>query len=266
MFHRSAGPALFRPARWVTAGAALLAAAGTVLLAFAGMPAAASTNHAPIGHLDAVRAEPGGIRVIGWAADPDAPHTSVDLMVRLGPAAGEGNFAWIAHDPRPDVAKVYPALGQYHGINLFYATKPATFPVCVSALDSTGGPATSLGCVQVSVPAEHSAIGHLDAVRSVGNNHITVTGWGADQDTPDRAVSINVLLGSSVGWKAFNAVRLGADQPRPDLVGSYPALGPNHGFSLTVAARPGTYPVCAWAFDTYINGGSTLLGCSSVTV
>jgi hypothetical protein len=266
MFHRTAGSKALRPARWLTAGAALLAAAGTFMLAFTGMPAAASTNHAPVGHLDAVRAEPGGVRIVGWAADPDTPHTSVDLMVTLGPAAGEADFAWIAHDPRPDVAKVYPALGQYHGINLFYATKPRAFQVCVSALDSAGGPAAQLGCVQVNVPAERSAIGHLDAVRSVGNNHITVTGWGADQDTPDRAVSINVLLGSSELWKAYNAVRLSADQPRPDIASVFPALGPNHGFSLTVAARPGTYPVCAWAFDTYLNGGFTLLGCSTVTV
>jgi hypothetical protein len=263
MFHRSAGTTPFRTARRVTAGAAVLAAASLALIA---PPSGAATNRAPIGHLDAVRAEPGGVRIIGWAADPDAPHTSLDLMVNLGPAAGEGDFAWIAHDPRPDVAKVYPALGQYHGINLFYATKPRAFSVCVAALDSTGGPSTPLGCVQVNVPAELSAIGHLDSVRSVGNNHITVTGWGADQDTPDRAVSINVLLGSRELWRAFNGVRLSANQPRPDIVGVYPALGPNHGFLLTVAARPGTYPVCAWAFDTYINGGSTLLGCLTVTV
>lgn len=266
MFHRTAGSALLRPARWVTAGTALVAAAGTVMLAFAGMPAAAATNHAPVGHLDAVRAEPGGIRIVGWAADPDTPHNSIDLTITLGSAAGEGNFIWIAHDPRPDVAKVFPAFGQYHGINLFRATKPRAFPVCVSALDSAGGPATSLGCLQVTVPAEHSAIGHLDSVRSVGNNHITVTGWGADQDTPNQAVSINVLLGSRFDWQAFNAVPLRASQPRPDLTSGYPALGPNHGFSLTVATRPGSYPVCAWAFDTYLNGGSTLLGCTTVTV
>jgi hypothetical protein len=263
MFHRSSGTTSFWTLRRVTAGAAVLAAASLSLLV---PPAGAATNHAPIGHLDAVRAEPGGVRIIGWAADPDAPHTSLDLQINLGPAAGEASGPWIAHDPRPDVAKVYPAFGQYHGINHFIATQPKAFSVCVSAYDSAGGPSTPLGCVQVNVPAELSAIGHLDSVRSVGNNHLTVTGWGADQDTPNQAVSINVLLGSRYLNAAFTGVRLSAGQPRPDIAEVYPALGPNHGFALTVAARPGTYPVCAWAFDTYVNGGATLLGCITVTV
>lgn len=250
-------------ARWLAAGVAI-----TVTAAFAvtAMPAGASTNHAPIGHLDAVRAEPSGVRVIAWAADPDSPHSSLPLLVKLGPAAGASDVAWIAHDPRPDVAKAYPAFGQYHGLNLFIATKPQAFSVCVAAYDSAGGAVTPLGCRQVNVPAEHSAIGHLDSVRSVGGNHITVSGWGADQDTPDRAVSINVLLGSRYINGAFNAIRLSANEPRPDVAAVHPALGPNHGFSLTVAARPGTYPVCAWAFDTFVYGGFTLLGCITVTV
>jgi hypothetical protein len=254
-----------RPSRLVRYLAAGVALATTVALAVTAMPAGAATNHAPIGHLDAVRAEPGGIRIIGWAADPDAPHTSLDLQINLGPAAGEGDRAWIAHDPRPDVAKAYPAFGQYHGINLFIATQPKAFSVCVAAFDSAGGPSSPFGCVQVNVPAQHRPIGHLDSVRSVGNNHITVIGWGGDLDTPDRAISINVLLGSRYFEGAFNAIRLSANQPRPDVGNAYPALGSNHGFSLTVAARPGTYPVCGWAFDPY-DGGPTSLGCITVTV
>jgi hypothetical protein len=58
-----------------------------------------------------------------------------------------------------------------------------------------------------------------------------------------------------------------ASLPRPDIALAYPNLGPNHGFDITVAARPGTYPVCSLAFDTIPHhyGGYTL-GCINVTV
>ena len=267
MYHRSAGSPVRRSPliRYATAGLAITALA---VLGWTVPPAGAATttNHAPIGHLDAVRAEPGGVRVVGWAGDLDTPHTSLDFEMDFGPGAGYASRTWIAHDPRPDVASAHPSLGQYHGLNLFSATKPGSYSVCVKALDSAGGPATQLGCVRVSVPAERSAIGHLDSVRSVGNNHITITGWGADQDTPDRAVSINVVLGSRYMEKAFNDIRLAANQSRPDVASVYPALGANHGFALTVATRPGSYPVCAYAFDTYLYGGVTFIGCVTVTV
>jgi len=267
MYHRSADP-LVQPIRSLRRRVLAVAVAALTVLGLSTLPAAAvgPASHVPIGHLDALRAEPGGVRLIGWAGDLDTPHSSLDMQLSFQPGADFTSFSWISHDPRPDVARAYPSLGQYHGINLFIPTKPRAYLICVQALDSAGGPSLQLGCVRLTVPAERSAIGHLDSVRSVGNNHLTITGWGADPDTPSQPITINVVLGSRYGNGAFNDVRLTAAQPRPDVAQVFPALGPNHGFALTVAAKPGSYPVCAYAFDTYVFGGVTFLGCLTVSV
>ena len=56
-----------------------------------------------------------------------------------------------------------------------------------------------------------------------------------------------------------------ASQSRPDIATVYPASGPNHGFSLSLAATRGAHSVCLYAINTG-PGNSTPLGCRTVTV
>lgn len=227
--------------------------------------AATAVNHLPVGHLDSVTGEAGGVQVVGWAADPDRPMNSIAVRIVIQNRTTLSQLNWISHDPRPDVGRAHPNFGPNHGINLFVGVKPGTYSVCLQGLDSAGPGFSRLGCQTVTARADQPAIGHLDSVKSIGNNHITVSGWAADADTPDRAVSVSLLLGSRSGNSAYNNIPLHANLSRPDVAQVYPKLGPNHGFGLTVAARPGTYPVCAWTFDT-LGGGMTFLGCISITV
>jgi hypothetical protein len=256
-----------RVRRGSAATAAVLAATGLALIA----PASAATNRAPIGHLDSAVLHGATVTLTGWAGDLDTPTSSIDVRAvftpDVGTAGSSSTTTRIAHDPRPDVAAVYPALGPNHGfsfsVDSYRAIKST---VCVYGLDLHGGPSGLLGCQTIVFTRDHPAIGHLDSVRSVGNNHIEIRGWGADQDTPSQAASINLLLG---GWdgKDYNNIPGKAALPRPDVATVYPNLGPNHGFDVTVAAKPGTYPVCAYVFDTVINHyGGTSLGCITVTV
>ena len=230
-----------------------------------------ATNRAPIGHLDSAVVHGATVTLTGWAGDLDTPHNSIDVRAvftpDVGTAQSSSTTTRIAHDSRPDVAVVYPALGPNHGfsftVDSYRAIKST---VCLYGLDLHGGPNGSLGCLSVTFPVDHPARGHLDSVRSVGNNHIEIRGWAADDDTPSEAVSMNLLLGGPVN-KEYNNVPAKANQPRPDVATVFPKLGPNHGFDVTVAAKPGTYPVCALAFDTMINHyGGTNLGCITVTV
>jgi len=268
MFHRSAGPMPLRTARRVTVGAVVLAAASLALIA---QPSGAATNRAPIGHLDAAVLHGATVTLTGWAGDLDTPHNSIDVRAVFTPDVGttrdSSTTTRIAHDQRPDVAAVYPALGPNHGfsfsVDSYRAIKST---VCLYGLDLHAGPSGLLGCQTITFTRDHPAIGHLDSVQSVGNSHIEIRGWGADQDTPADAASINLLLG---GWDGhdYNNIPGKAALPRPDVAVVYPNLGPNHGFDVTVAARPGTYPVCAYVFDTLINHyGGTSLGCITVTV
>lgn len=264
MFHRSAGS---KPLR-IAAGITVLAAGSLALLA---QPSGAATSPIPIGHLDSAVVQGSTVTLTGWAAEPDLPHNSIDVRAVFTPDPGTpgspATTTMIAHDPRPDVAATYPALGQYHGFNFSVQSDQAIkTTVCLYGLSLHGAPDGKLGCQTLTFGLDHPAIGHLDSVQSVGNRHIEIRGWGADQDTPSQAASINLLLG---GWEGhdYNNVPGKASLPRPDVASVYPNLGPDHGFDVTVAAEAGTYPVCGYAFDTTINHyGGTRLGCITVTV
>jgi hypothetical protein len=258
--------------RGLAVGAVGLAvAAASTMFAASVSAAPAATNRAPIGHLDSAVLHGASVTLTGWAGDLDTPHNSIDVRAVFTPDPGTpgspATTTRIAHDPRPDVATAYPALGPNHGfsftVDSYQAIKTT---VCLYGLDLHGGPDGKLGCQSITFTPDHPAIGHLDSVQSVGNNHIEIRGWAADQDTPSQAVSINLLLGGPVG-KYYNNVPGKAALARPDIALAYPNLGANHGFDVTVAAKPGTYPVCALAFDTMINHyGGSKLGCITVTV
>lgn len=118
-----------------------------------------------------------------------------------------------------------------------------SYVVCVTNDEPGAGPAKSLGCLRAAVPADHAPIGHLDAVRSVGNSRIEVRGWTFDPDTSTTASATGIYIGGQPGH-AFVAHPARADQSRSDVASAFPGVGPLHGFDVTVAARPGTYPAC----------------------
>jgi hypothetical protein len=159
----------------------------------------------------------------------------------------------------------YPSLGDRHGFNVPVYVPPGSYPVCVTIEVPGAGPAKSLGCLRVTVPADHAPLGHLDAVRSVGNSRIEVMGWTFDPDTATTPSTIGIYVGGPFG-SAFVAYPARADQPRLDVASVFPGVGPLHGFDVTVAARPGTYPVCVYGDNNYIYGAPLLLGCLTVTI
>lgn len=248
-------------------GAAAVVAGSLALLA---QPSSAATP-APIGHLDSVVVHGGTVTLTGWAAGLDTPRSSIDVRAVFTPDPGmpgsPSSTARIAHDPRPDVAAAHPELGPNHGFSFSVDTYQAIrTTVCLYGLDLHGGPDGKLGCQTLTLAQDHPAFGHLDSVKSVGNLHIEIRGWGADPDTPTTPTSVNLLLGGGPN-QAYNIVPAKASLPRPDVARVYPSYGPNHGFDVTVAAKPGTYPVCSYVFDTQINRyGGTPVGCITVTV
>jgi hypothetical protein len=68
----------------------------------------------PIGHVDEVRAVAGGIRVQGWAIDPD---TTAPVRVRLT-VDGAVVQEITASAARPDVAAAHPLYGAMHGFDM----------------------------------------------------------------------------------------------------------------------------------------------------
>ena len=103
----------------------------------------------PIGWLDAVLDDPGGVRVKGWAVDPDTPG-AVDFHVYV-----DGVFAGLGRTgtPRPDVAALFSGNGAQSGFDFVVPAAPGRRTVCVYAINrGDGGPVNPLfGCIPVTL-------------------------------------------------------------------------------------------------------------------
>ncbi len=96
----------------------------------------------PLGALDVVRTDSGGIKVRGWAIDPDVTGPiTVALYVQGGNAS-----TVTADSARPDIATLFPRYGNKHG---YMATLPGSLgkhTVCAYGINRAAGANTLLGC------------------------------------------------------------------------------------------------------------------------
>lgn len=97
----------------------------------------------PIGSLDAVTTVAGGVRVQGWAIDPDLPgpiqvHIQVDGVTVAG---------LTANTVRTDVGAAFPGYGNYHGFDGVVPASAGRHQVCAFAINvGSGWPNSWLGC------------------------------------------------------------------------------------------------------------------------
>lgn len=111
----------------------------------------ATLGGAPFGNVDSVSAEATGVRVQGWAIDPDTAEP-IDVHVYVDGAWGGAVRADVV---RPDLAVTYPAFGFPHGFDLTIGGVGAgTREVCVYGIN-VGSADTNplLACRSVTVPA-----------------------------------------------------------------------------------------------------------------
>jgi len=224
---------------------------------------AAAGNPALIGHLDSVSVQAGQVRLHGWAADTRTPTQSINVEYSIANATKTVLGRFPSHDLLAAVGRAYPGLGNGHGFNVTDYVAPGAYTVCAWAVDPAGAASKAIGCLGAQVPADILARGHLDSVRSLGAGRIQVSGWAVDDNTPTTPVGVSILLGSAT--TPYKSVPVTANQASPAGAAASPLMGDNHGFSVTILARPGTQQVCAWAMDTYLSGAPTLLGCLNVT-
>jgi hypothetical protein len=202
----------------------------------------------PLGSLDAVEAAPGGVRVAGWAIDPETTEALTVHVYVDGAIAGVAT----ADRARPDVAAAFPAHGADHGFDVAVPAVPGRHDVCVYAIDAgsktSGNPL--LGCRSATVVG--APIGGFDSLQRVGDS-VRVTGWAIDPGTAD-AIDVHVYV------DGLPAVAARADVERPDVATKYPPFGPAHGFDVTVAVPPGAHEVCVYAIGKTSTANPTL-GC-----
>ena len=205
-------------------------------------------NTAPIGALDTVVRVPGGVRVGGWAIDPESldpifVHVYVDSV----------GTATNADARRQDVGSVFPIYGDNHGFDQVVETpSEGAVRICAWGINSGPGVQTLLGCRVVNIA--HSPIGSLDSIGRTSAG-LSVDGWAIDPDTAS-ALTIHVYVDGVASVEI-------AGLTRPDLAPIFPAYGKEHGFSIDVPADAGPHTVCVYAINQR-EGAHSLLGCRGI--
>ena len=203
----------------------------------------------PFGSADAIEAYPGGIRVRGWAIDPD---TTASIQVQVSLA---GDVTTVAADAdRPDVAAAYPGSGSRHGFDVRVpVTQGGSGQVCLYAVNTGPGSNVTLGCRDLPFYTG-SPVGAVDVVKA-SSGSVSVSGWALDPDTAS-SIAVHAYV-DGVG------TALSATRDRPDLAGPYPAHGTAHGFSATLKVPLDAKQICLYGINTG-RGDNSTLGCRSI--
>jgi hypothetical protein len=204
----------------------------------------------PIGVLDDVRRAPGGIRMAGWALDPDSAdpinvHVYVDGRFWASSTAGE---------PRADVGVANRGYGGDHGFDLLIGGLPAgSHQVCAYGINVGVGGNALLACRTITVTSDPVGA-WVTAVRN--GAFVQVTGWALDPDTADP-IQVRVTNGLDIPSTGT------ADQPSSSLGPWARYYGANHGFDVTVAGSGTSETVCVTLVNT-LEGADVSLGCRTV--
>jgi hypothetical protein len=204
-----------------------------------------------IGALDDVSVVPGGVRLRGWAIDPETPWPiTVNVYDCLRPVA-----TVVAATPRADVANAFPGYGPHHGFDIFLRVCPGERLISVAANDTSGQGVTWLGHKMVAI--DPNPVGHFDGA-DVSVGAVRVYGWVIDPDGAGPS-QVDVVVDGQV------VRRVTADVNRPDVAAAFPHMGGRFGFDVTVPVAAGPHNVCIVARN--VNGGTDVdLGCRPVAV
>lgn len=229
----------------------------------------------PFGAVDALSLSPGGVVVKGWATDPDAPSTAVEVHMYVDGVLRAGGAA---NDNRPDVGAAFP-YGTQYGYAIPVAIGAGDHQVCAYGLNVAGsvGVNSLLGCRSTSRTGD--PVGYVtfyqDKVVSATIQSRKVEGYLVDPDT-DSPVEVHIY---SFPWNQsggppffenptlISVLRANAEAParvppgvaRP-LVATF---GTSHGFSGDVTFFGGISVTCAHAVNAAgTPGNNFLLGCT----
>jgi hypothetical protein len=203
----------------------------------------------PFGALDRADPAPAGVRVQGWAIDPD-----VDGPIQVHVYVGGVGTPILANSVRPDIGVAFPAFGATHGFDAVVPGPPGRQQLAVYAINDSG-PNKLVAARSVDV-LSGSPLGSVDVVQA-GPGTIRVAGWVLDPDT-SGPIQAHVYL-DGVGTPVV------ADIPRPDVGAAFPGYGAVHGFDVTLPAVAGWRQVCVYGIDVG-PGDNKLLGCRMVLV
>ncbi len=208
------------------------------------------------GSFDVLEAQPGAVRVAGWALDPDTVEpTEVHVYVG-GVFAGAGLANWA----RPDIGALFPNHGENHGFDLVVPVAPGLVrEICVYGIDRAGGQVNPrFGCRSIAVPTG-SPRGSLDLL-AVGPAVVRLAGWAADIDDLARPVTVTIRIDGA------DVQNVSASLSRPDLPALLGAGQSAHGFDVEVSVAAGRRLVEVIARNVGPNGADVVFRSTTVVV
>jgi surface antigen/lysophospholipase L1-like esterase len=226
-------------------------------------------KHNPVGVLDGAQGRLGGVvEVNGWAFDPDAPTSPVDIHIYVGGPAGVGlgfNLG-AASLSRPDVGNAHPHAGPDHGFSRTLTGVPGgKHKVYAYAYNVGAGDHALIGTHEVTVPTG-DPFGYIDGATAARDGTAQLDGWAIDPDNPTHPVDIHVYVDGPAG-AAKAGHNLGpATNPRADVAAAHPGAGDKHGFSKKISGLgPGKHTLYFYAINLG-PGSNVLLGTREVYV
>ncbi len=208
----------------------------------------------PVGTFDVAAQAPGGLRMAGWALDPDTPdpmslHAYID-----GVFAG----AFVANGDRPDIAQAFPGYGAAHGYDAVLAVGPGNHQLCLYGINEGPGANGLLSCRSVTLTTDPFGSFDLATMAPVGPGGTRVAGWALDPNTA-APIDLHVYVdGAFVGL-------VNANGDRPDIAQAFPGYGAAHGFDGYISIGSGFHTVCAYGINAGA-GTNALVGCRWVMV
>ena len=205
----------------------------------------------PFGRIDSVTPVAGGVRVSGWAIDPNTTG-SIPVHIYID---GGGRANITANLYRPDVGRAYPGSGSHHGFDVeIRDVAPGAHSVCAYGITVGEGGNTLLGCRNATVSA--TPFGRLDVAR-MEYGKLRVRGWAIDPDT-DNPIQVHIY-DNGRGLANLGA----ANVDRPD-VGQRYGRGSRHGFDALLTVAPGNHQIRAYAINAAGGGGNAVIGTRTV--
>lgn len=147
----------------------------------------ANTGSNPQGCIDSVvSTAEGRITVAGWAFDRDSLGSSLQVHVYVGGPAGSGAPGYVvtANAYRPDVNKVYPGVGNYHGFNsTICVSKRGSQTIYIYAINVGGGNTNPL----------------------LGTKSVNIRGGNANASTSNSSTSFQMPLANArCTWRSYS--------------------------------------------------------------
>ena len=217
---------------------------------------AVKVQHSPVGAVDLVRRQPGGISVRGWGLDPDT--TSAATVQLLSDGAVVSSLS--AFSSRSDLPTAYSTTGTGHGFSALVDLPAGSHQLCVRVLNATGTPGTSTTLPCSAVVVSHDAAGVVTALRTTPGGKVLAAGDAYDPDSSGGS-AITVLVDGKP------AAYVGAVRTSTTAAARWPGYGSLHGFATTVAPSGGKHVVCVRAENVSGTAGAARsLGCKTLVV